>query len=67
MHTGVMSRDDFYEDDEPVGDVLAAFEAGEPTITARSAWGVDVKLGQKIRVAGLRLIERQGVSVTTRG
>lgn len=30
-----MNDDDFYEDDEPVEDVLAAFERGEKGLTAR--------------------------------
>lgn len=34
-----MRRGDFYEDDEPVSDVLKAFERGEQCVTSRPVRG----------------------------
>ncbi len=38
-------RGDFYEDDEPLADVVAAFEAGEPAVTAAPVRGWTYFLG----------------------
>lgn len=59
-----MSNDNFYEDDEPVADVLAAFEAGEKVVTARPKWGFDVRSGRKFRIDHNRVIERPGVTIS---
>lgn len=50
-----MRDDDFYEDDEPVGDVLAAFEAGEKVVTEPPRWGFDVRAGQKVRIMNVTI------------
>lgn len=60
----VMSDDDFYEDDEPVADVLAAFDAGEKVETRRPTWGFDVRRGEKIRFEHNVFVERQGIAVS---
>lgn len=44
--------DDFYEDDEPVADVLAAFEAGEKVTTRKPVRGYDARSRQTVRFEG---------------
>lgn len=56
--------DDFYEDDEPVADVLAAFEAGDKVTTSKPMWGFDVRRGDKVRFDDNAFIPRPGVAVT---
>ena len=53
-----MERGDFYEDDEPVDDVVAAFTAGEPVVTARP---VETKRGW---TSFLRLRSEKDLDVT---
>lgn len=60
-----MSDSDFYEDDEPVADVLAAFDRGEKVVTARDEeWGFDVRRQEKVRIKHNRIVERQGVTIS---
>lgn len=48
-HDGVMAAEgDFYEDDEPVGEIVAAFEAGQKGLTGKRAGCTDF-----LRVPGL--------------
>ena len=42
----MIRRGDFYEDDEPVDKVIAAFEAGEPVQTEAPTRGFNFQLGQ---------------------
>lgn len=39
-----MSKDDFYEDDEPLADIEARFEAGEKDVTAAPSRGKTMHL-----------------------
>jgi hypothetical protein len=50
-----MDSDDFYEDDEPVEEIMAAFERGEKGVTAPPSHGVN----ETIIVPGLRPILTQ--------
>lgn len=59
-----MSDSDFYEDDEPVADVLAAFERGEKIVTRRNEWGFDVRSQEKVLISHIRVVERQGVAIS---
>lgn len=56
--------DDFYEDDEPVADVLAAFDAGKKVETRKPVWGFDVRAGETVRFDHNRFIERPGVALS---
>ena len=52
MHDGPMSRrGDFYEDDEPIDEVRAAFERGEKHLTAAPDHGSRTEL-LKVQPAG---------------
>lgn len=45
-----MKRGDFYEDDEPVAEVAAAFEAGQPAVTAAPVRGWTYWLGSDMQL-----------------
>jgi hypothetical protein len=47
-----MDADDFYEDDEPVEKIMAAFERGEKGVTASPSRGIN----ETVMVPGLRPI-----------
>ena len=47
------SRDDFYEDDEPVEQVVRTFDEGEKGLTGQRSWG---------RTDYLKLPEIRGIS-----
>lgn len=62
-----MSDEDFYEDDEPVADVLAAFETGEKVETRAPMWGFDVRNEARVRFDHNVFIDRPGVVVQSLG
>ena len=63
---GRMERGDFYEEDEPVDEIVAAFDAGEPFVTAnptepRRGWTKFLRLGEgrstsTVPVRGIRVV-----------